>query len=172
MSSPRRNPHSTQLSFECDYVALLNRLHNRFSRTPQPQAAAPPPLKHRSTDPPHAPEVGLPSSRPFAPSTAARNLKNTHRQHHQRREPPNPAASVSRRMSQGKLWGNPWGLITQKTEQSRRVRSNADEQPPRPYYHEVYRSWLNAYILPRQFVLNPGFVIPTGGIAHFPTILM
>ena len=45
MSSPRRNPHSTQLSFECDYVALLNRLHNRFSRTPQPQTAAPPPLK-------------------------------------------------------------------------------------------------------------------------------
>ena len=28
--------------------------HNRFSRTPQPHTAAPPPLKHRSTDPPRA----------------------------------------------------------------------------------------------------------------------
>ena len=36
---PRRNPHSTHLSFECDYVALLNRPHNRFSWTPQPQTA-------------------------------------------------------------------------------------------------------------------------------------
>ena len=74
-----------------------NRSHSRFSRTSQPTTAAPqlppqkplsfrfhftaaaffsafpPPLKHRSTDPPHAPEVGLPSSRSFDPSTAAKN---------------------------------------------------------------------------------------------------
>ena len=48
------NPHSTQLSFGCDYVAPPNRSLNRFSRTPQPQTGSPPPLKHRSTDPPHA----------------------------------------------------------------------------------------------------------------------
>ena len=35
--------------------------------------AFPPTLKHRSTDPPHAPEVGRPSSRSFDPLTAAKN---------------------------------------------------------------------------------------------------
>ena len=36
----------------------------------------PPPLKHRSTDPPHAPEVGQPSSRSFDPSTAAKDNRH------------------------------------------------------------------------------------------------
>ena len=45
---------------------------NRFSRTLKPRTTAPPPLTHRSTVPPHAPEVGLPSSRSFGPSTTAK----------------------------------------------------------------------------------------------------
>ena len=52
MSSPRRNPNSTQLSFECDYVAPLNCSLNRFSRTPQPQTAAPPPPTAAPKNPP------------------------------------------------------------------------------------------------------------------------
>ena len=49
---PRRNPHSTHLSFECDYVAPLNRSHNRFSRTTQPKTAAPSPQTAAPKNPP------------------------------------------------------------------------------------------------------------------------
>ena len=71
LTAPQSKPNESFV-FKRLKGATPNRSYNRFSQTPQPRTAAPLPLKHRSTDPPHAPEVGLPSSRSFDPSTAAK----------------------------------------------------------------------------------------------------
>ena len=70
-----RCPHRAAIVIQRNFrlnMIIPRYVLNRFSRTPQPQTAAPPPLKHRSTGPPHAPEVGQPSSRSFDPTTAAK----------------------------------------------------------------------------------------------------
>ena len=101
MSSPRRNPNSTQLSFECDYVAPLKCSLNRFSRTTQPQTAATanrraqesatlsPFIRRRGGRKAHhnATTRGFPTPpRPFNP-WSLREKRKQPRTHHLRREP-------------------------------------------------------------------------------------
>ena len=101
-------------------MIIPRRFLNRFSRTPKPPTAASPPPKavflslsfhvlfrfsaaaqaslHRPAPRIRSRATLIPLLRPL---DRRKGFENTHRQHHQRRESPNPAARVSRQVPHG-----------------------------------------------------------------------